>query len=298
VLILSPDQIQEAADLLRQGKLVAFPTETVYGLGAPVFNPQAIAQIFLAKGRPADNPLIAHISSLDQVPLIACDIPDDFYKLAEAFFPGPLTVVLKKRPEVPGIVSGGLKTIAVRMPRHPVAQQLIALVGEPLVAPSANISGRPSSTSVAHVIADFDQKIAAVIDGGETEYGIESTVVSLIGKPFLLRPGAISQEQIEAVLGLELQEGTDGEKRASPGTRYRHYAPRAAVKLFTELAAMQDYVQGRARCLPVSDLKASRLYALLRQADIDGYEEVAIFCSPAAFADRALMDRLLKSSSS
>ena len=199
---LSPDQLQRAADLLKAGHLVAFPTETVYGLGAPIFSPEAIQSIFKVKGRPADNPLIAHVSSVEQVSRIALEIPEAFYRLAEVFFPGPLTVVLKRRPDVPSIVSAGLETIAVRMPSHPIALKLISLVDEPLVAPSANLSGMPSSTQAEHVLDDFDGKIAAVVDGGKTEIGIESTVINLLGEtPILLRPGSISKEALEKVLG-------------------------------------------------------------------------------------------------
>ncbi len=216
---LGPDDIARAALLLKEGHLVAFPTETVYGLGAPIFQREAVAQIFVAKGRPADNPLIAHVSCLSQILEIASEIPPFFDQLTRAFFPGPLTLILKRHPQVPAIVSGGLGTIAVRMPDHPLAQALITAVGQPLVAPSANLSGRPSSTEACHVLHDFSGRIAAVIDGGKTEHGMESTVVSLLGeKPILLRPGALSLEEIEAVLGQKILVG-NSQAQGSPGMK-------------------------------------------------------------------------------
>jgi L-threonylcarbamoyladenylate synthase len=296
--IFSSDQIQLAADLLKKGELVAFPTETVYGLGAPVFDEAAIEKIFHVKGRPADNPLIVHIAHLDQVKQIAVDIPEEFYALAEKFFPGPLTIVLKKHPSVPSIVSGGLETIAIRMPRHPIAQQLILAIGQPLVAPSANLSGKPSSTTAKHVIGDFIGKIRGVIDGGPTEYGIESTVVNLVSEtPCLLRPGTILREEIEEVLGRLLREAHDGEKASSPGMRYKHYAPKAPLRLFNDRVEFVAYLQyATTRYLMSEGLKSSELYALLRRADDEKYEEVVIYCSPEMLQDPALMDRLHRAS--
>jgi L-threonylcarbamoyladenylate synthase len=296
MLRLKPDQIALAAEYLLKGGLVAFPTETVYGLGAPIFNPDAIAKIYLAKGRPSDNPLIAHISSLDQIHQIARDIPPEFYLLAKAFFPGPLTLVLKKHPSVPSVVSGGLDTIAVRMPSHPIAQQLIEAVGQPLVAPSANLSGKPSSTTAEHVINDFEGKIQAVIDGGATEYGIESTVVSLVSDPCLLRLGAVPKAAIEAILGLPLGEATCDHKLSSPGTRYRHYAPDARIKLFESQKELEAYLtnQPDLRRLINPKITLANLYAVLRQADEEKYEEIVLYCHPEIRLNDALMDRLLK----
>ncbi len=298
MLILRPDQIALAAECLQKGELVAFPTETVYGLGAPIFNPAAIAKIYLAKGRPSDNPLIAHISSLDQIQEIARDIPPEFYLLAKAFFPGPLTVVLKKHPSVPSIVSGGLDTIAVRMPSHPIALALIGAVGQPIVAPSANLSGKPSSTTAQHVASDFEDKIKAVIDGGATEYGIESTVVSLVAEPCLLRLGAIPKEAIEKVLGKLLREATDESKLSSPGTRYRHYAPEARIKLFINQLEMETYLKDHPSLHRWINPKITlaNLYAVLRQADDENYEEIVLYCHPEIRLNDALMDRLLKAS--
>jgi L-threonylcarbamoyladenylate synthase len=293
VRLLSPDQIELAAEILKKGELVAFPTETVYGLGAPIFNAQAVAKIYVAKGRPSDNPLIAHIVSLEQVEEIACDIPEEFYILAQAFFPGPLTLVLKRHPQVPPIVSGGLETIAVRMPSHPIARALILSVGEPLVAPSANLSGKPSSTSAEHVIVDFQGKIGAVIDGGKTEYGIESTVISLVSStPCLLRQGALKKEAIEKILGKPIHIGAFEEQLASPGTRYRHYAPKAMLKLFTSQDELKRATALPARRLILDGIDAPGLYAMLRKADDEKYEEIFLYCSPAMAQEAALMDRL------
>lgn len=298
MFLLRPDQIALAAEYLQKGELVAFPTETVYGLGAPIFNPEACAKIYHAKGRPSDNPLIAHISSLDQIHQIARDIPPEFFLLAKAFFPGPLTVVLKKHPAVPSIVSGGLDTIAVRMPSHKVAQQLITAVGQPIVAPSANLSGKPSSTTAEHVMTDFEGKIRAVIDGGATEYGIESTVISLVAEPCLLRLGAVPKAQIEQVLGMSLGEATHTSRLSSPGTRYRHYAPEARIKLFANQNDMEAYLQDHPglRRLINPQITLANLYAVLRQADEEKYEEIVLHCHSEIRLNDALMDRLLKAS--
>jgi L-threonylcarbamoyladenylate synthase len=311
--IFKENTLAEAARLLKEGEVVAFPTETVYGLGAAIFNPFAIQKIFTAKRRPSDNPLIAHLSHLDQVKELAVDIPKEFHLLAEAFFPGPLTVVLKRHSKVPGVVSGGLPTIALRMPRHALARELISLVGQPLVAPSANLSGRPSSTTAAHVLEDFMGGIAGVVDGGATAIGLESTVVSLLNpkQPMLLRPGSIAKEQIEHVLGKPLFKASEDaeEMKLSPGTRYRHYAPRMPLKLFTDWEAMQSYLQATPRCkrLVLSNrvlhgkhltLTPESLYASLRFADQREMDEIIAFCDEGVLSNPALMDRLTRAASS
>jgi len=286
--IFSPQEIQEAAELLKKGELIAFPTETVYGLGAPVFQPLAVAKIFETKGRPADNPLIVHLSNLEQLKRVAVDIPPDFYKLAAKFFPGPLTVVLKRHPSVPSLVSAGMNTIAVRMPSHPIAHALIDAVGEPLVAPSANLSGKPSSTSVEHVCEDFEGIISGVIDGGSTQFGIESTVISLLSDPpVILRPGTITQEAIEAVLQKPIREKSAIDAILSPGMKYRHYAPHASVKL-----VMQE-PEAHPKRLIVHHVSAEILYEILRKADREGYEEIIIVCDQKIVKDKALMNRLM-----
>lgn len=297
--------LEHAAELLKKGHLVAFPTETVYGLGAAIFNSDAIASIFTAKGRPSDNPLIAHVSSLEQVEEIAEEIPERFYLLAKAFFPGPLTVVLKRKSHVPAIVSAGLPTIAVRMPSHPIARALIELVGQPLVAPSANLSGKPSATQAEHVLEDFEGKIAAVIDGGKTDFGIESTVISLLDDvPVLLRPGAITREQIEEVLQCSLSTEA-GERVMSPGMKYRHYAPRTPIKTFSTLSALEDYLTSHPSKKMILSagpfehpdhflLTAKDFYALLRLADQKNYSEILVLCDDELQKQTALMNRLSK----
>jgi L-threonylcarbamoyladenylate synthase len=217
--------------------------------------------------------------------------------LAQAFFPGPLTVVLKKHPSVPSIVSGGLDTIAVRMPSHPIALELIKAVGEPIVAPSANLSGKPSSTMTQHVVDDFEGKIEAVLDGGPTQYGVESTVISLVGNPCLLRLGAVPKTALERVLNKPLGKATDQSKRSSPGTRYRHYAPKASIRLFESEEEMETYL--KTQCLHRwinPDLTVANLYAKLRQADDEDVEEIILCCSPKMRQNPVLMDRLLKAS--
>ena len=228
--------LQRAADLLRAGELVAIPTETVYGLAANALNGAAVAAIFAAKGRPADNPLIVHIADLSQWEPLVSHIPPQAMALAKAFWPGPLTMVLPKADYIPVEVSAGLKTVAVRMPSHPVARQLIALSGCPLAAPSANRSGIPSPTEARRVAEDMNGRIAAVVDGGACDVGVESTVVDLsVTPPRLLRPGAVTVEMLTTVVGDVMVDDAvvhplkDGEAAASPGMKYKHYAPKANV---------------------------------------------------------------------
>ena len=290
---LTKDEIQEGAKLLKQGELVAFPTETVYGLGAPVFSPQTIQKIFEVKGRPQDNPLIAHISDLSQASLLGQDLPAIFFILSEAFFPGPLTLVVKKAKEVPSIATAGLSTIGIRMPSQPIARGLIEACGEPLVAPSANISGLPSSTNAAHVMDDFEGRIGAVIDGGPCFYGIESTVLDLVSfeRPTLLRPGAISQKAIEEVLGTSIDLYVEGPK-GSPGMKYRHYSPKIPVHLFTTPEELEKHLSISKNPYLINSLDPSTLYRDLRYGDENGYEEVVIFSDQKM--DQALQNRLDK----
>jgi L-threonylcarbamoyladenylate synthase len=222
--------VAQAADVLRRGGLVAFPTETVYGLGAAAFNRSAVARIFEVKGRPPDNPLIVHVSSREMLESVAGAVPDVAGRLIDAFWPGPLTLVLRRSARVPGIVSAGLDTVAVRAPAHPVALQLIRLARQPVAAPSANQSGRPSPTSAAHVIRDLGAAVDLLIDDGHTPIGVESTVLDVSGPaPVLLRPGGVSKEQIEQILGHELHPRPAAAQARSPGMRHRHYAPACRV---------------------------------------------------------------------
>lgn len=229
--------IREAAAWLRKGYPIAFPTETVYGLGADATSPEAVRRVFAAKGRPGDNPLIVHFHSPREVPEWVADFPPAAQKLADAFWPGPLTLVLpaptgRIAPEV----TAGLDSVAVRVPSHPVARALIAATGKPLAAPSANLSGRPSPTTAAHVLEDLGGRIPGVVDGGPTRVGVESTVLDLCGgQVTLLRPGSISRQELEQLLGQPLQvdpalEGEVAQPR-SPGMKYRHYAPRGRMLL-------------------------------------------------------------------
>ena len=233
--------IAEAAALIRAGELVAFPTETVYGLGADGLNCEAVAKIFQAKGRPGDNPLILHISALDQIaPLIACELSPIAKKMADAFWPGPLTMIFPKSARVPENVSAGLSTVAIRFPAHPDAQRLIAAAETPIAAPSANRSGKPSPTTANHVFEDMDGRIPLILDGGECLVGVESTVVDMTGPvPHILRPGGITAEQIAQVAGASevdsavMRPLAEGEKPRSPGMAHRHYAPNGQLTVFT-----------------------------------------------------------------
>lgn len=222
----------KAAEIIRNGEIVAIPTETVYGLAADAFNIQAVLKTFEAKGRPADNPLIIHISSMDQLEIVAINPPEIVFRLAKTFWPGPLTLVLQKHNNVPDIVTGGLPTVAVRMPDHPLALEMIRLSG-PVTAPSANRSGTPSPTRAEHVQNDY-QNLIPVLDGGISRIGIESTVLDLTGEnPVILRPGAITPEIIKDKTGIlvSVLDNTDIENRMkSPGTRYTHYKPVATVE--------------------------------------------------------------------
>ncbi len=230
------EKFEEAACLLKDGQVVGIPTETVYGLAGNAYSEAAVSRIFKAKGRPQDNPLIVHISEFSELYDLVSEVPENARKLAEAFWPGPLTIILPKSAKVPLCVTGGLNTVAVRCPKHPVANMLIKAAGIPLAAPSANISGKPSPTTAAHVYGDLNGRIPLVIDGGECEEGVESTVITLATPvPKLLRPGNITLSQLKSVLGdvsvdkAVLKPLAEGEKVSSPGMKYKHYSPNADV---------------------------------------------------------------------
>jgi L-threonylcarbamoyladenylate synthase len=235
--IRSTSQIKKAGMIIQSGGTVAFPTETVYGLGADALNPDAVKKIFIAKKRPPDNPLIVHISSIEQIYDLADDISDNILYLADTFWPGPLTMILKRKPAVPDITTCGLDTVAIRMPDNPVALGLIEEALTPIAAPSANLSGRPSSTSAQHVISDLDGRIDAVIDGGPVKIGVESTVVDMTSSiPVILRPGGIGIEDIRKCVGIVRIGYTDRtvdekEMVRSPGMKYKHYSPQTKVVL-------------------------------------------------------------------
>ncbi|MGG4440156.1 L-threonylcarbamoyladenylate synthase [Brevibacillus fortis] len=246
-------QIVDAARFLREGAVVAFPTETVYGLGANALSNEAVEKIFTAKGRPSDNPLIVHIGAWDQLSTVASEVPEKGKKLMEAFWPGPLTVILPKTDQVASLVTAGLDSVGVRMPDHPIALALIKEAGVPIAAPSANRSGRPSPTTAAHVLADLDGRVAGVVDGGATGVGVESTVIDVTqDPPMILRPGGITREQMEPVIGcVELDPSFQvgaAEAPRSPGMKYTHYAPEGEMWLVSGKsekvrAKMEDMLQ-------------------------------------------------------
>ncbi len=229
-LQINSERVKEAADLLSSGKTVIFPTETVYGLGANAFLEEAVKKIFEAKGRPSDNPLIVHIGNRDQVADIAKEIPSEAKLLMDEFWGGPLTIILKKKPIVPDIVSAGRDTVGIRLPSHPVANAILSN-GLFIAAPSANLSGKPSPTEFSHCYHDMYEKVDAIIDGGTSSFGVESTVIDLSGDiPMILRPGAVTLEMIQEILPNAVYGGgeTVGVPK-SPGMKYRHYAPKAPL---------------------------------------------------------------------
>lgn len=260
--------LAEAGKVLREGGLVAFPTETVYGLGADALNEQAASRIYAAKGRPSDNPLIVHIAEISQLENLAERTGETAQKLMKAFWPGPMTLIFPKKPSVPDGTTGGLSTVAVRMPSHPVARELIRMAGVPVAAPSANTSGRPSPTLASHVAEDMEGRIEMILDGGPVGIGIESTIVDLTGQtPMILRPGYITKEMLEKAAGVpvETDPAVNGGLAAdvrpkAPGMKYRHYAPRVpmtlvrgktedVVKKIQELAAAEKAAGGCAGIL-------------------------------------------------
>ncbi len=292
-------EIARAGKMLREGELVVFPTETVYGLGGLATSDAAAKAIYEAKGRPSDNPLIIHVASPEDAEPYAVT-NDTYYRLAKKFMPGPLTVILPKKDTIPLSVTGGLDSVAVRCPAHPVARALIRAAGAPLAAPSANRSGRPSPTCASHVIEDLNGRVAAIIDGGECEVGLESTIVKLEGdKGILLRPGAITQDALSCVCETTIAPAVtaalaENERPLSPGMKYRHYAPQAplvlldgkrdAVTEFLKKQALdpavgilcydeeQALLTGKATLFPIGareDLaaQAKHLFAALREAD-------------------------------
>lgn len=237
---LTEHDIDEAAAILRDGGLLGIPTETVYGLGANGLNEEAVAHIFEAKGRPQDNPLILHIPDASWLERYCKDISLTAYQLAEAYWPGPMTMILKRKDIVPDAVTAGLDTVGMRCPAHPLCREIIAASGVPVAAPSGNTSGRPSPTTAQHMLEDMDGKIDAIVDGGSCSVGVESTIIDLTETPArLLRPGGITLEQLEAVLGEVAVDPAvtrlmgAGEQPKAPGMKYRHYAPKAPVTVVT-----------------------------------------------------------------
>ncbi len=237
---------KKAAEILKNGGIVAIPTETVYGLAASAFDENAVKKIFIAKGRPSDNPLIVHIADLNEIKKVACEFGEKAKKLAEKFWPGPLTMILPKSKDIPLCVTAGMPSVAVRFPSNKIANKIIKLAGVPLVAPSANLSGSPSPTKFKHVLEDLDGRVDAIVDGGDCDFGVESTVISMVCEvPRLLRPGKITPEQIEEVIGgIEIDDAVysklkPGQVALSPGMKYKHYAPK--TKVYLVKGSSQDY---------------------------------------------------------
>jgi len=310
-------QIDAAVAVLRAGGLVAFPTETVYGLGADASNAAAVRRIFAAKGRPHDHPLIVHLADAVQAALWAREVPHSAHQLAKAYWPGPLTIILKRAPNVEDVVTGGQDTIALRVPSHPVAQALLRAFGGGIAAPSANRFGRVSATSAEHVRREFGDAVQCVLDGGACEVGIESTIVDLSGAhPALLRPGHVSAEQLEQTLGLSLV-APDAASPRSPGTLAKHYAPQTPVMLMPadlllELAASLARQGKRVAVLARSTLQpvlaglvwiaaartaaqyAHELYANLRALDEAGCDVLLVEEPPLTSEWAAVRDRLMR----
>lgn len=256
-MLCAADQagIARAAALLRQGEIVALPTETVYGIAADARNGTAVAKIFEAKGRPQDNPLIVHIADTDMLTGLVSDFPERAQLLAAAFWPGPLTIIMPRGPQVAAECCAGLDTVGIRMPSHPVARAVIKASGCAFAAPSANRSGRPSPTNAQDVMTDMDGRLPLILDGGECDVGVESTVISIVGdKPVLFRPGHITLEDLERALGEEvelsgaiLEKIAEGEVARSPGMKYKHYAPKADITILDgSFEQFKQYVQAHA----------------------------------------------------
>ncbi len=279
---LQEEQLKEAAELLQKGELVAFPTETVYGLGGNALDPGASAKIYAAKGRPSDNPLIVHICDTDALPVLAKDIPDGAWKLAERFWPGPMTMILKKQDIVPKETTGGLSTVAIRMPSDPVAAMLIRVSGLYIAAPSANASGRPSTTKASHVWEDLHGRIAMILDGGPVQIGLESTIVDLTGeKPLILRPGYITLEEIRSVLpdadfdpAVLKRERNDNIVAKAPGMKYRHYAPKGELTVFE--GDLEDVVEAVRREALLKEAQGYKTAVLASEETKDRYPGLTV----------------------
>ena len=326
------EDMREAAEIIRSGGLVAFPTETVYGLGANALDPEASKRIYAAKGRPSDNPLIVHICRFEELLSIAKEVPPQAEKLADAFWPGPLTMIVWKNEKVPYETTGGMDTVAIRMPNHPVALALIDESGCMIAAPSANTSGRPSPTEAQHVAEDLSGKIAMILDGGPVGIGIESTIIDLTEeKPMILRPGYITPEMLSEVLQEEVVidpgiiAADDTRKPKAPGMKYKHYAPKAemiivdgaqdaVIHKINELTAAKRAEGKKVAVIATDETKdrydaqvilsmgkradedaiAQHLYKILRECDELDVGEIYSECFQTPRIGQAIMNRLLK----
>jgi L-threonylcarbamoyladenylate synthase len=304
VVLADEAGIAEAARVIRRGGLVAFPTETVYGLGANALDEAAARGIFTAKQRPPDDPLIVHLLDAGDLERVASRL-EPIDRLAERFWPGPLTLVLPRAPAVPRVVTAGRDTVAVRVPAHPVARRLIEAAGVPIAAPSANLFGRPSPTTAAHVLEDLGGRIDLVVDGGPTTVGVESTVLDLTSEPpTILRPGGVPIEELRAVLPTVILRQTSAQDARSPGTALRHYSPRARVDLFAEETPderLEAHARDRERAgervavlrLPAEPAEAARgLFAALRRLDATRPDVIVARLPPPGGLGTALRDRL------
>ena len=332
ILKYSKEAAHQAGEIIKRGGLVAFPTETVYGLGADAMDEEASARIYAAKGRPSDNPLIVHIAHMDSLEMIAAEIPEAARRLARAFWPGPLTMIFKKKEVVPGTTTGGLDTVAVRMPDCEAALEIIRCGGGFIAAPSANTSGRPSPTCAEHVAEDMDGRIDMIVDGGPVSIGLESTIVDMTGDlPVILRPGYITLEDVRRVAGgAEVDAGVlsapeEGTKPKAPGMKYRHYAPKADLVIVEgDNDKRVDYINRRSRELEKeskrcgvisseenkdryicdvvksvgsgkgSDDAAHNLYRVLREYDKEDVDIIFSESFDAGQRSMAVMNRLLK----
>lgn len=328
---IDKELVREAGNIIKDGGLVAFPTETVYGLGGDALNPQSSAKIYAAKGRPSDNPLIVHIADMEDLGFIVREIPENAKKLAGMFWPGPLTMIFHKSDVVPKETTGGLDTVAVRMPEHPVARELIRAAGGYIAAPSANRSGRPSPTLAKYVAEDMDGRIEMIIDGGDVEIGLESTIVDLTSdEPTILRPGYITRQMLQEVLNEVEEDSTmmradSGQAPKAPGMKYRHYAPKGDLTIVTgDAGRVAEYINARLAdyqgknkktgvigtdasvgayradiCKSVGNphdekMIARRLYRILRELDDEDVEIIFAEAFDTSGIGQAIMNRLLK----
>ncbi len=328
---LNEKELERAGEVIKRGGLVAFPTETVYGLGGDALNPESARKIYEAKGRPSDNPLIVHICCMEDLEALVSSIPESAIKLADAFWPGPLTMVLPKSELVPKETTGGLDTVAVRMPSHEIAKAFIREAGGYVAAPSANLSGRPSPTQARFVLEDMDGRIEMIIDGGDIPIGLESTIVDLTGDvPMILRPGYITEEMLAEILGEVATDPTilDGqckERPKAPGMRYRHYAPKGSMLIVEgSSTAVVTEINGRiaadkeagfrtgvlatrenvdafgadvVKCMGSREKEeeiATSLYRCLREMDDEGVERIYSESFSTNGIGQAIMNRLLK----
>lgn len=279
---LVTNSVKTAASLIKKGDIAVFPTETVYGIGANAYDEKAVRKIFKVKGRPSDNPLIVHVASKKDIGILAKEITHSAKKIIKEFFPGPVTVILKKNEIVPDIVTASLETIAIRMPSSMIARELIKLSGVPIAAPSANFSGSPSPTSFQHVFNDLNGKISCILKGPNAKHGLESTVVDCTGKiPMILRPGSVSLEILRKKIDKRIIYNKNAGKIKSPGQKYRHYAPKASVKLITnyelEITNLKSIKKAKVK-------KQKKAYIGLRKNFVEDFEVVKICKTPEDYA--------------